>query len=99
MKQCCEKVVARLASTDSLVDILMITQNERDVAEHNAKQAQDAVKRVEDLHKSVYENRGVSCRACGVPAPCETAKALRGPTLPSGSGNRDSSMKRRTTSP
>ncbi len=60
MKQCCEKAVARLASPDSLVDILMITQNERDVAEHNAKQAQDAVKRVEDLHKSVYENRGVS---------------------------------------
>ncbi|SLH41891.1 Uncharacterised protein [Mycobacteroides abscessus subsp. massiliense] len=78
MKQCCQDALDRLADTDTLVDVLMAVQSERDIAVREAKQANAAVQRVEDLHKTVVEDRKLLCRECAVEAPCPTIRALRG---------------------
>lgn len=77
MKQCCEREVERLASTDELVYTLLGFKRERDLAVEENTRAQQAIRRVSELHKSVVENRKVWCSECRTPAPCNTMKALR----------------------
>ncbi|SIJ02932.1 Uncharacterised protein [Mycobacteroides abscessus subsp. abscessus] len=77
MKQCCERTMARLAATDSLVDTLMIVHNERDLARRAADVAEQALRRVGELHESVLRDGEVTCVTCGGRGPCDTAKVLR----------------------
>lgn len=86
MKQCCEREVDRLAATDELVNILLHAKLERDLAVQENKQAQQALRRVSDLHKVVVEDRKVWCSECRTPAPCNTLKALREPETASSRG-------------